>query len=55
MHSRDEVDALAVAICDLNRELAERRAREFHIPSVYTNYEDIIARNAAVLEALKDH
>jgi predicted dehydrogenase len=33
-----------VAICDLNREMAEQRAREFNIPHVYTDYQEMLAR-----------
>ena len=33
-----------VAICDLNRELAEQRAKEFNIPHVYTDYHEMLAR-----------
>ena len=31
-----------VAICDLNKEIAEQRAREFQIPAVYTDYEEML-------------
>jgi len=34
-----------VAICDLNRELAEQRAREFNIPTVVTDYEQLLTRS----------
>jgi predicted dehydrogenase len=34
-----------VAICDLNRELAEQRARQFNIPTVVTDYRDLMARS----------
>ena len=34
-----------VAICDLNRELAEQRAEEFDIPDVYTDAHEMIRRN----------
>jgi predicted dehydrogenase len=30
------------AICDLDRELAERRAEEFNIPGVYADYEEML-------------
>lgn len=33
-----------VALCDMNRELAEQRAKEFGIPDVYTDARDIINR-----------
>ena len=33
-----------VAICDLDRNLAEKRAAEFGIPSIYTDYRDMLAR-----------
>ena len=33
-----------VAICDLDRDLAEKRAREFDIPDVYTDFETMLAR-----------
>ncbi|MGE3618636.1 MAG: Gfo/Idh/MocA family protein [Gemmatimonadales bacterium] len=33
-----------VAICDLDRELAERRAAEFGIPTVTTDYRELLAR-----------
>ncbi|MEM6529044.1 MAG: Gfo/Idh/MocA family oxidoreductase [Chloroflexota bacterium] len=33
-----------VAICDLNRELAQQRAKEFDIPHVYTDYHEMLAR-----------
>ena len=33
-----------VAICDLDRNLAEKRAAEFGIPSVYTDYREMLAR-----------
>lgn len=33
-----------VAICDLNRDMAEQRAREFNIPHVYTDYQEMLAR-----------
>jgi predicted dehydrogenase len=33
-----------VAICDLNGDLAEKRAREFNIPDVYTDFEAILTR-----------
>jgi len=32
-----------VAICDLDRELAERRVEEFGVPSVYTDYREMLA------------
>ncbi|MCW3979836.1 MAG: Gfo/Idh/MocA family oxidoreductase, partial [Candidatus Bathyarchaeota archaeon] len=32
-----------VAICDLDRELAERRAEEFGVPSFYTDYREMLA------------
>jgi len=31
-----------VAICDLNKEMAEQRAREYQIPAVYTDYEKML-------------
>lgn len=31
-----------VAICDMNRELAEQRAKEFNIPHVYTDYREML-------------
>lgn len=34
-----------VAICDLNRELAEQRAKEFNIPHVYTDYKEMLRRS----------
>src|SRR5262245_5426695 len=34
-----------VAICDLNRELAEQRARQFNIPTVVTDFEALLARD----------
>ena len=34
-----------VAICDLDRELAETRARQFNIAEVTTNYEALLARD----------
>jgi predicted dehydrogenase len=34
-----------VAICDLNRELAEQRASEFNIPTVVTDYEELLTRS----------
>jgi len=34
-----------VALCDMNRELVEQRAKEFGIPDVYTDAQDIINRN----------
>ncbi len=33
-----------VAICDMNRELAEQRARAFNIPHVYTDYQAMLAQ-----------
>ena len=33
-----------VAICDLNRELAESRAEEFNIDGVYTDYQEMIRK-----------
>jgi predicted dehydrogenase len=33
-----------VAICDLNEDLAQQRAREFNIPDVYTEFEKMLAR-----------
>ncbi len=33
-----------VAICDMNRELAEARAKQFNIPHVYTDYQEMLAR-----------
>jgi predicted dehydrogenase len=33
------------AICDLDKELADSRAKEFNIPYVYSDYGDLIARN----------
>ncbi len=33
-----------VAICDLNRELAAQRAKEFDIPHIYTDFEEMLAR-----------
>ncbi|MCC7447207.1 MAG: Gfo/Idh/MocA family oxidoreductase [Anaerolineae bacterium] len=34
-----------VAICDLNRELAEQRAKQFNIPTVVTDYEQLLTRS----------
>ena len=34
-----------VAICDLDRELAEARQREFDIPDLYTDAEELLARD----------
>lgn len=34
-----------VMLCDLDRELAETRAREFGIPEVVTDYEHVLSRN----------
>ncbi len=36
--------AKVVAICDMNRELAETRAKQFDIPDVYTDVGDLLAR-----------
>jgi predicted dehydrogenase len=33
-----------VAICDLNGDLARQRAQEFNIPHVYTDYQEMLAR-----------
>ncbi|MBI1257008.1 MAG: gfo/Idh/MocA family oxidoreductase [Chloroflexi bacterium] len=33
-----------VAICDMNRDLAEQRAKEFNIPHVYTDYQQMLMR-----------
>ncbi len=33
-----------VAICDLNRDLAQQRAREFNIPHVYADYQEMLTR-----------
>jgi predicted dehydrogenase len=33
-----------VAICDINKDLAEERAEEFDIPDVYTDYESMLNR-----------
>jgi predicted dehydrogenase len=33
-----------VAICDLNRELAIQRAKEFQIPGIYTDYEEMLKK-----------
>jgi predicted dehydrogenase len=33
-----------VMICDLDRPLAEQRAKQFHIPEVVTDYQDLLAR-----------
>jgi predicted dehydrogenase len=33
-----------VAICDQNRELAEERAKQYNIPHVYTDYQEMLAR-----------
>jgi predicted dehydrogenase len=33
-----------VAICDLNRDLAEQRAKQFNIPHVYTDYREMLER-----------
>jgi len=38
-HERCDV----VALCDPRSEVAERRAREWNVPSVYTNLEDLLA------------
>lgn len=35
-----------VAICDLNKEMAEKRAREFQIPAVYTDYKQMLKKEA---------
>ena len=40
---RSPLSELAV-ICDLDRDVAERRAREFGIPEVTTDYRDILSR-----------
>jgi predicted dehydrogenase len=34
-----------VAICDLNRDLAEQRAKQFKIPHVFTDYRDLLSRD----------
>ena len=34
-----------VMICDVDRELAEARAKEFNIPEVTTDYEKLLSRN----------
>jgi predicted dehydrogenase len=34
-----------VAICDLNRDMAEERARAFNIPHVYTDYQEMLMRD----------
>ena len=34
-----------VMVCDLDRELAESRAKEFGIPEVTTDYEKLLSRN----------
>ena len=34
-----------VALCDMNRELAEQRAKEYGIPDVYTNAREMIGRS----------
>ena len=34
-----------VALCDMNRELAKQRAKEFGIPDVYSDARDMIGRN----------
>jgi predicted dehydrogenase len=36
--------AKVVAICDWNRELADERAKQFDIPDVYTDFEQLLAR-----------
>jgi predicted dehydrogenase len=33
-----------IAICDLNRELAIQRAKEFQIPGIYTDYEEMLKK-----------
>src|SRR5690349_12056267 len=33
-----------VAICDLDRDMAQRRAQEFNIPHVYTDYREMLLR-----------
>jgi len=33
-----------VAICDLDRDMAQRRAKEFNIPHVYTDYREMLLR-----------
>jgi predicted dehydrogenase len=33
-----------VAICDMNRDMANARAREFNIPHVYTDYQEMLMR-----------
>ncbi|HVU11852.1 MAG TPA: Gfo/Idh/MocA family oxidoreductase [Phototrophicaceae bacterium] len=33
-----------VAICDMNRDLAEQRAKQFNIPHVYTDYQEMLAK-----------
>jgi predicted dehydrogenase len=33
-----------VAICDFDRELAQQRAKEFNIPHVYTDYQEMLLR-----------
>ena len=41
-----------VAICDLNRELAESRAEEFNIDGVYTDYQEMLRKEAAVIRPM---
>lgn len=36
--------AQLIAICDTNRELAEQRAAQFNIPKVYTDYQEMLAK-----------
>jgi len=37
-------NAEAVAICDINIELAKAQAQKFHIESVYSDYRELLAR-----------
>jgi predicted dehydrogenase len=34
-----------VAVCDLNGDLARQRAEEFNVPDVYTDYQEVLARD----------
>jgi len=34
-----------VAICDLNRDMAEQRAKQFNIPHVYSDYQELLMRD----------
>jgi predicted dehydrogenase len=56
MGYRERVDAKIVAVCDTNKALAKKTAKEWGVEKVYTNYNQVLEdRDVDVVELLTPH